>query len=234
MILAKATWTEVDALDREQVVVVPIGGTTQFGPFLPLGTTTAIMDRFATDLDVRCADKILVCPTLPYGVAGGDGAFAGTVDLGYETLIATIRATVSSLTRHRFHRFLFVCSQVGGTLPSIEVALRATKDESPRLQLAHLVVGWHRQLCARALLSFSPEEERTSANLATQRTRMDSPMSGCFVFDTDEILAEGFRYAPLPENSEPDRTISDAVNQAADLIDVMREGRVYVETPYKE
>ncbi len=78
--LAAATWTDV-AVERAQLLVIPIGATEQHGPHLPLSTDTDIAVALAVRLGERLAG-VLVAPALPYGASGEHAGFPGTLSLG--------------------------------------------------------------------------------------------------------------------------------------------------------
>lgn len=85
MILGAATWTEVDAVAADRVLVVPLGATEQHGPHLPLSTdtdvTVAVAQRAAA-----ARPGIAVAPALPYGASGEHAGFAGTLSIGQDAL----------------------------------------------------------------------------------------------------------------------------------------------------
>ncbi len=236
MILARATWIEVDALDREAVVVVPVGGCEQHGPSLPLGTSTFVAEAVAHGLHDRLGDDVIVAPTIPYGVSGMDKSFPGTVDLGYEPLIATLRAVVGSFVRHRFRRFLILSGGFEDTRAAVRLALRAIKDESPNLQLAdrRAVPKFRRNTVrGRVMLHLHPDLIRRATERPTHmRLAMDVHLDiqRDIVTDGEELLASGLNAVPDSyTETEGADLLAYSVEKAADLVALMREGRIYVE-----
>ncbi|RYG30729.1 creatininase family protein [bacterium] len=235
VILAKTTWTEVEALDREQVVVVPVGGTEQHGPSLPLGTSTYIAQAIAYGLSMEREHEVVVVPATHYGVSGADKTFAGSVDLGYEALIATLRAIVASMTRHRFRRFLFIVGGKSDTRAAVDVALRTLKDELPNVAFARSSVtdqspedGRQR---AAILLATHADLVRIQAGEAPADLRLEdgSESSSAFVYDTDEVSSMGLSAATGTGAEEARAELTRGVRAASELVTRMRQGRIYVE-----
>lgn len=237
MILAKATWTEVEALDREQVVVVPVGGTEPQGPSLPMGTSTYIAQAIAYGLHFERGDEVVVVPASHYGVSGADKSFAGTIDLGYEALVVTLRAIVRSMARHRFRRFLLVSGGFGDTAAAVAIAARALKDELPTVQFATWEISPASasiedfQNRGSLLLATHPDLVRPSGSEIARSLDLEDgdELAPHFVSDRDETSIGGW---PAIADREPSvsRAYLDAQLRAAgELVARMREGRIYVE-----
>ena len=241
VILARATWTEVDALDRESVVVIPVGGTEGHGPSLPLGTSTIVAEAVAHALHDRLGEGVIVAPAIPYGVSGRDRGFPGTVDLGYEALIATLRSVVASLARHRFRRFLILTGGFEDTREAVKVALRAIKDENPNLSLAWrgaVPPMTRNRVRTRILFAVAPDLVRPAT---APSVRLDleadegAQLRASLVTNDEDSPPEGRSYDLNPDQFEDAREHFDyAVEMSAKLIALMREGRVYVERSLTE
>ncbi|NLL37654.1 MAG: creatininase family protein [Fretibacterium sp.] len=122
MILASLTWSEAAKLgERERVAVLPLGSTEEHGPIGPLGTDFIIPDRMAADIESRISDKVVILPTLPYGVAPALTSFPGTVDIGYEAMCSVLKACVDTMLRCGVRRFLFLNGH-GGNTAAIDTA----------------------------------------------------------------------------------------------------------------
>lgn len=231
MILAKATWTEVEALDREQVVVVPVGGTEQHGASLPLGTAWLFAEAVAHGLHEGAGDAVLVAPTLPYGVSGADKTFAGTIDLGYEAFAATLRAVVVSLARHRFRRFLFVLGGAGDMASAVKIALRGIKDAHPNVQLAVFRASGFQAGWEAALASLDPGLVRWDSVMNRPTMSLDAAdrFAANFVTDSDEADGLPPALTAPPDAEAGRRSLQAKVEEAVELVNLMRRDRVYVE-----
>jgi mycofactocin precursor peptide peptidase len=98
MELGDATWPEVEASGRSQVLVVPLGSLEQHGPHLPLDTDTrvavALAGRLATALPA-----VTVGPALPYGASGEHAGFPGTLVVRHEVVAELLIELVRSARR---------------------------------------------------------------------------------------------------------------------------------------
>lgn len=103
---------ELLAGPRKPVLLLPVGAVEPHGPHAPLSTDEIISAgmcaraaaRLANDADVR----VLVLPTLNYGVTRFSAAFPGSVSVSEETLRALVVDVCGSLTRQGFPRIIVV------------------------------------------------------------------------------------------------------------------------------
>jgi creatinine amidohydrolase/Fe(II)-dependent formamide hydrolase-like protein len=121
--LAELTWpTLADALAAgSRVALVPLGATEQHGPHLPFATDTIVGDALAARLAARLPEAIAI-PTLPFGCSREHLDFAGTLDLGEDTLAAVLGDVLASLARHGFAG-AFVFSAHGGNYAALAAML---------------------------------------------------------------------------------------------------------------
>lgn len=136
MKLAELTWKEVEALDREVVVVIPTGSLEQHGPHLPLFTDSILATAAAEAADQKAPQAILLTPTLWLGASGHHLKFAGSLSNDFDSYIGAIQSVVSSLVPHGFFKFYIVNGHGGNTEPN-GVALRTLKAANPNLTLGH-------------------------------------------------------------------------------------------------
>ena len=129
------TWKEVEALDREIVVVVPCGSLEQHGPHLPLITDTLLATAVAEAVEAAIPDQVLLTPSLWLGASSHHLPFAGTVSTEFDGYRAQVESVVDSLSPHGFRKFLFLNGHGGNTSP-LDVTLRGLKHRQPKLLLA--------------------------------------------------------------------------------------------------
>ncbi len=137
MILADMTWKEVEALDRDTVVLIPTGSLEQHGAHLPLLTDSLLASAVTSEVERRLESETLMTPCVWLGASGHHLNFAGTCSASMDGYVASLTAIIESLARHRFHRFLVVNGHGGNTSPN-DVALRAFKEKNPNLTLGHI------------------------------------------------------------------------------------------------
>jgi creatinine amidohydrolase len=115
------TSPEVAALDRDAtVLVLPLGSVEQHGYHMPLGTDTLLAHSVSLHAAERSAGKVLVLPPPWYGFSAHHMAFAGSITLRAETLMAMVEDVVASLVCHGFRRILVVNGH-GGNGPVIDL-----------------------------------------------------------------------------------------------------------------
>src|SRR5213082_1432074 len=89
---ADLTTTDFAALDpATTVAVLPLGATEQHGPHLPLAVDHALVDGIVAAALPQLPDDlpVLVLPTQAVGYSPEHAAFAGTLTLPYEAVLAT-------------------------------------------------------------------------------------------------------------------------------------------------
>jgi creatinine amidohydrolase len=69
-------------LNRDRVVLIPVGHTEQHGLHLPMNTDSVIIDAIARGVVDQIPKEALALPTLPYGVSTHRRSFAGTFNMG--------------------------------------------------------------------------------------------------------------------------------------------------------
>lgn len=121
-ILPKMTWPEIEkALETANVALIPIGAQEQHGHHMAEGCDSYRAEAFCELLAKRTFPKVVVAPTINYGVSPHHMDFPGTVSLRPETLIAVLEDVVHSLKKHGVKKFLFVNAH-GGNTTTIGVA----------------------------------------------------------------------------------------------------------------
>jgi creatinine amidohydrolase len=106
-------WEELSApqiggLDREAIIVLPVGSVEQHGHHMPAGTDTMLASAVATAAAQSAAVRTVVLPPLWFGFSAHHTRFPGTVTVRPETLIAMIEDVVASVLAHGFRRVVVV------------------------------------------------------------------------------------------------------------------------------
>ncbi len=122
MYLASLSWTKAKEIEGDKIVaVLPLGSLEEHGPVGPLGTDFIIPNEMAVRLEARFSDRVLLLPTLPYGVTPALAGFPGSVDVGYEALCSVLRGIVDAVLRCGVRRLLFLNGH-GGNVAAIDSA----------------------------------------------------------------------------------------------------------------
>lgn len=117
-ILPDMTWPEIkEALKTASIAIVPVGAQEQHGYHIAEGCDSYRAKEFSALLAEKCFPKVLVTPTINFGVSPHHMDFPGTITLRPETLIAIMEDVVSSLKHHGIKKFLFLNAHGGNSAP---------------------------------------------------------------------------------------------------------------------
>jgi creatinine amidohydrolase len=110
--LGELTWPEArDALRPETVILLPTGAIEAHGPHLPLDTDVVIAAATAERAATRLAgsgERVVVLPSLVYGVSYVGTCFPGTTPVPAEHLVGQIVSVVGEVARWGPRRFALV------------------------------------------------------------------------------------------------------------------------------
>lgn len=134
MKLADLTWTDVEGLSREIVVVVPTGSLEQHGPHLPLLTDTLLVTAVVEAAERTLPDAVLVTPTHWLGASAHHMGFSGTMTATFGSYDGAITDMVESILSHGFRKVILVNGHGGNTSPN-DVAMRRLKERHPSATL---------------------------------------------------------------------------------------------------
>ena len=141
--LSEMSWPEVkEVLQRNNVVVIPLGSTEQHGTHLPLNvdhSCAAYMAETAAEKAVSREQNVdvLVAPTLPYTYAAVHKMFPGTVGIKLETLIHVLIEITESFLEQGFSNIILFTTHAQNACP-MEAALQIVSERWPKARLVGL------------------------------------------------------------------------------------------------
>jgi creatinine amidohydrolase len=134
MKLAEVTWPEVEKLEREIVVVVPIAALEQHSHHLPFFTDTILCEAVANRLEAALPKDVLLLPVQWLGASSHHLGMAGTLTVENDTYLKLLVEPLRCLLRKGFRR-IFVVNGHGGNVDGFHLALRQLAVEFPQALL---------------------------------------------------------------------------------------------------
>src|SRR5699024_5377369 len=99
------------------IAIVPVGAQEQHSHHLAEGCDSFRAERFCDLLAEECFPKVVVTPTVNYGVSPHHMDFTGTISLRTEVLSDILEYIVSSLKKQGIKKFLIVNAHGGNSTP---------------------------------------------------------------------------------------------------------------------
>jgi len=109
-----------EALKNRKIVVIPVGAIHKHGDG-PLGTDMFSCTELARRLGAVIPDKVIVLPTLPYGVATG-GILPGGINTSFEPVRQIIKEVSMSFVKYGITHFLYLSGHGGNDDAYLSVA----------------------------------------------------------------------------------------------------------------
>ncbi len=115
MDLGELTWPEAkDRLGQVDIALLPVGAIEQHGPHLPLDTDAFDAAHLAREVAAACSvPRPLVLPLIPYGVSYHHADFAGTIDIGPDTLARLVHEIGMSAARNGIKKLVIINAHGG-------------------------------------------------------------------------------------------------------------------------
>jgi creatinine amidohydrolase len=109
--------TDFAQLDKTRtLVLLPFGATEQHGPHLPVGTDALLVEEVLRRLAPRIGDlDAIILPTTWCTKSGEHHAFAGSLDLQPETLMAVVHDMAAGIARSGFQKLVLMNWHGGNT-----------------------------------------------------------------------------------------------------------------------
>jgi creatinine amidohydrolase len=140
MLWHELKWPDVAAVDKNLVVVVPLGSLEQHGRHLPLFVDSIQVSEIAQRVEAAMRGEVLLLPTLWLGSSDHHLDFPGTVSVRPSLYAAVIKDVVRSILRAGFVRIFLFNGHGGNTTPAsqalTELALESDVADAASLALS--------------------------------------------------------------------------------------------------
>src|SRR5438552_8849683 len=122
----RLTWPEMnDAIAAQKLVILPTASTEQHGKHLPIDVDTFLCESVCMEVGRRAASKVLVLPTIAYGLNLHHIDFPGTIHIEPESFINFCLNITKSVAYHGFGKILIVNGH-GSNMPLVDLVARKT------------------------------------------------------------------------------------------------------------
>jgi len=121
MELASLTSPEVDALNRNTPVVIPIAALEQHGPHMPVFTDSMLVGEIVRRAHQNLESEILVLPVMWLGNSHHHMDFAGTMSASPRLYLDLLENLADNWITHGFRKIVFVNGHGGNDVPGKQV-----------------------------------------------------------------------------------------------------------------
>ena len=148
------SWPQLEALDKEKVVVGPAGSCEQHGRHLPVLTDTFLVAEVAARVEAELPDDTVFLPPLWLGSSDHHGDFPGTLSISAALYSEVIQSLTRGLLRAGFRRIFYLLGHGGNDIPTSQ----ALADLSCASDLAN--AAWLASACYWSLAEAAIRPER--------------------------------------------------------------------------
>lgn len=117
MLLSELTWQEVDRLDRDTPVIVPVAALEQHGLHMPVFTDSFLLDAIVEQAHPSFKESALLLPLTWLGNSHHHLDFPGTVSAEPRLWIDMLMGIVDNFLTHGFRRIVVINGHGGNDVP---------------------------------------------------------------------------------------------------------------------
>lgn len=111
---------QIDALDRDIPIVIPLGSCEQHGRHLPLFVDTIQVNEIVGRIDTRIGARVVIAPTLWLGASHHHLDFPGTLSVPPKLYTEMIQHLALCFLQHGFRRLFFLNGHGGNMVPAAQ------------------------------------------------------------------------------------------------------------------
>ena len=120
MLWEEHSWPQLQQLDKDLPVVIPLAACEQHGPHLPVFVDTIQVTEIAQQVEAKLSDRILLLPTMWLGCSHHHKDFPGTISVLPSLYIQMIQEIARSVLRAGFGRIFFLNGHGGNRAPAAD------------------------------------------------------------------------------------------------------------------
>lgn len=118
MLWHEMSWPEINAVDHDLPVVIPLGACEQHAHHLPVLVDTIQIEAMARDVEARLPSRMLLTPTMWIGSSHHHKDFPGTISVTPILYAQLVQQIASSVLNAGFRRILFLNGHGGNRAPA--------------------------------------------------------------------------------------------------------------------
>ncbi len=130
VVLSEMSWPEIRDLDKDRVVLIPVGTLEDHGLHLPVDTDVRIVGEICRLAAEKAPRELVLLPSVVHGFSPHHMDFPGTITIGWSTFVEYVMDICRSLARHGFRRILIVNGH-GSNQNLVEMVARLAVVEYP-------------------------------------------------------------------------------------------------------
>lgn len=137
-------WPEVKHIDKDKIVLLPLGSCEQHGPHMPLLTDTLVVTAFAEAVEKEMSSDVLLLPTQWMGMSDHHLPFPGTVTANPELYTRWLFRTLETLIKHGFRKIFLLNGHGGNQVPASQALVELYSKGHERRDLwVGMASYWH-------------------------------------------------------------------------------------------
>ena len=142
MLWHEQRWPDIEAVDKNIPVLIPLGSCEQHGHHLPVFVDSVQVTAIAEQAESALGDRVLLLPTLWLGSSHHHKDFPGTVSVRPSLYSEMIKEIAGGILDAGFRRLLFINGHGGNKVPAAQ-ALSELVCESDAADDAYLaLLSW--------------------------------------------------------------------------------------------
>ncbi|MBK8094797.1 MAG: creatininase family protein [Verrucomicrobiaceae bacterium] len=144
MQLADCKWNEIDALDRDTPVLLPLAALEQHGRHMPVFTDSMLTQELMRRVEQRMGPRVLIAPLMWLGNSHHHMDFPGTLSAEPRVYLDLLNGLLENLIAHGLRRLIFINGHGGNDVPGKQSVFETRQRHRQRKDLLLLFATyWH-------------------------------------------------------------------------------------------
>jgi len=142
MLLAELSWPQVDALDRNTPVVIPVAAVEQHGHHLPVYTDSFLCGEVIRRVNEKMGRRALIAPLMWFGNSHHHMDYKGTLSASPRVYLDLLLDIAEDMLTHGFKRLMFVNGHGGNIIPGRQAIFELRQRHRRRSDLLLLFASY--------------------------------------------------------------------------------------------